>query len=119
MKKKITVSIEEEVLTAARRHADKRGPSVHALVSEFLADLQEGEERMRQARRRLQELSERPQARIDSTSWTRDELWFRHPEAQERITEAEDDFAAGRSTRTETTEDARALLDDLKKQPTC
>lgn len=47
----------------------------------------------------------------------RDQLWFHHPEVQERITEAEDDFAAGRSTRTETPEEAQAFLDELKERP--
>jgi AbrB family looped-hinge helix DNA binding protein len=45
----------------------------------------------------------------------RDQLWFHHPEMQERIGRAESDFAAGRSTRTETPEEAQAFLDSLKK----
>lgn len=45
----------------------------------------------------------------------RDQLWFHHPEVRERLTEAEDDFAAGRSTRTETPEEAQAFLDALKE----
>ncbi len=44
----------------------------------------------------------------------KDQLWFHHPEVQRRVGEAEEDFAAGRSTRTETPEDAQAFLDDLK-----
>lgn len=45
----------------------------------------------------------------------RDQLWFHHPEVRERVTEAEDDFTAGRSTRTETPEEAQAFLDALKE----
>src|SRR5436190_20609307 len=44
----------------------------------------------------------------------KDQLWFHHPEMQKRIGRAESDFAAGRSTRTETPEEAQALLDSLK-----
>jgi hypothetical protein len=43
-----------------------------------------------------------------------DQLWFHHPEMQARIAEAEADFREGRSTRTETPEEAQAFLDSLK-----
>jgi bifunctional DNA-binding transcriptional regulator/antitoxin component of YhaV-PrlF toxin-antitoxin module len=46
----------------------------------------------------------------------RDQLWFHHPEVQERVERAESDLAAGRSTRTETPEEAQAFLDTLKKK---
>jgi len=45
----------------------------------------------------------------------RDQLWFHHPDVQERVAEAEADFAAGRSTRSATPEDAQAHLDRLKE----
>lgn len=44
-----------------------------------------------------------------------DQLWFDHPEMRARIARAEDDFERGRSIRTETPEQAQALLDGLKK----
>jgi AbrB family looped-hinge helix DNA binding protein len=44
----------------------------------------------------------------------KDQLWFHHPEMQERIGRAESDLAAGRSTRTKTPEEAQAFLDTLK-----
>jgi AbrB family looped-hinge helix DNA binding protein len=44
----------------------------------------------------------------------RDQLWFHHPGMQERIGRAESDFATGRSTRTDTPEEAQTLLDSLK-----
>lgn len=46
----------------------------------------------------------------------RDQLWFHHPEVQERVAEAEADFREGRFTRTETPEDAQAYLDRLKER---
>lgn len=46
----------------------------------------------------------------------RDQLWFHHPEIQERIARAEEDFAAGRSTKTSSPEEAQAFLDHLKQQ---
>jgi hypothetical protein len=46
-----------------------------------------------------------------------DQLWFHHPEMQARIRRAEEEFASGRSTRTETPAEAQAFLDNLKKKP--
>lgn len=46
----------------------------------------------------------------------KDQLWFRHPEMQGRIAEAEADFLEGRSTSTTTVEEAQAHLDSLKKR---
>ena len=46
----------------------------------------------------------------------KDQLWFHHPEMQERIAKSEADFAAGRATWTETPEQAQAFLDSLKKK---
>jgi AbrB family looped-hinge helix DNA binding protein len=45
-----------------------------------------------------------------------DQLWFHDPEMRARIARAEDDFAWGRSIRTETPEQAQALLDGLKEK---
>jgi AbrB family looped-hinge helix DNA binding protein len=54
---------------------------------------------------------------VPATLLPNDQLWFHHPEMQARIARAEEDFARGRSTRTETPEQAQAFLDGLKKQP--
>jgi len=45
-----------------------------------------------------------------------DQRWFYHPEMQARISQAERDFAEGRSIRTETPDEARAFLDSLKRR---
>ena len=54
---------------------------------------------------------------VPATLIPRDQLWFHHPEMQARIEEAESDIRAGRVTRTETPEEAQALLDSLKGKP--
>jgi hypothetical protein len=72
--KNITLAVDEGVLAVARRYAVEHDSSVNALVREFLASIAEREDRARQARKRLRELSERSSARIGSASWTRDEL---------------------------------------------
>lgn len=45
----------------------------------------------------------------------KDQLWFHHPEMERRVAQAEADFRQGRSTSVENPEDAKALLDRLKK----
>lgn len=53
---------------------------------------------------------------VPATLIPNDQLWFHHPEMQARIVRAEEDFKAGRFTRTETPEQAQAFLDGLKKK---
>lgn len=43
-----------------------------------------------------------------------DQRWFHHPEMQARIADAEADIREGRCTRTNTLDEAQALLDSLK-----
>lgn len=52
---------------------------------------------------------------VPATLVPNDQLWFHHPEIQTRVARAEADFAEGRSTRTNTPEEAQSLLDGLKK----
>jgi AbrB family looped-hinge helix DNA binding protein len=52
---------------------------------------------------------------VPATLVPNDQLWFHHPEMQARVARAERDFAEGRSTRTQTPEEAQALLDGLKQ----
>jgi Family of unknown function (DUF6364) len=75
--KNVTLSVDEEVLSAVRRYAAERNSSVNALVREFLAGIAEREDRAKKARRRIRKLSERSEARIGSKSWSRDELHAR------------------------------------------
>ncbi|HEY3351532.1 MAG TPA: AbrB/MazE/SpoVT family DNA-binding domain-containing protein [Thermoanaerobaculia bacterium] len=46
----------------------------------------------------------------------KDQIWFYHPEMQERIRKAEESIAAGRAARTRTPEEALAHLDGLKRR---
>src|SRR5687767_10205204 len=45
----------------------------------------------------------------------RDQVWFAHPEMQERISEALDDITSGRTTRIAKRSDVRPSLNKLKK----
>jgi hypothetical protein len=72
--KNITLSVDEEVLGAARRHAAARNSTVNALVREFLGNLAAHEDRARLARVRLRELSEQSVGELGRKDWTRDDL---------------------------------------------
>lgn len=72
--KNITLAIDEDVLAAARRYAMERNSSVNALVRDHLSEIARREDRARNARKRLLELSKRSRARIGKKSWTREEL---------------------------------------------
>lgn len=45
----------------------------------------------------------------------KDQLWFYHPEMQERVAQAEADFREGRFTRADTPEEAQRVLDSMKE----
>ena len=75
--KNVTLSVDEEVLSAVRKYAAERNSSVNALVREFLGAIAEREDRAKQARKRIRELSDSSEGRIGAKSWTRDELHAR------------------------------------------
>jgi hypothetical protein len=72
--KNITLSVDERVLAAVRRHAAERATSVNQLVRGFLTGIAEREERAQHTRQRIRELSDRSNARVGERSWTRGEL---------------------------------------------
>src|SRR5215472_3622944 len=55
--KNITLSVDENVLSAVRRHAAERNSTVNALVREYLTNLAAHADRGRVAKARLQQLS--------------------------------------------------------------
>ena len=72
--KNITLSVDEEVLSAVRKHAVAHSTSVNQLVRDYLGEIARRENRARNARRRLRALSNRSTAKIGRASWTREEL---------------------------------------------
>ncbi|MGH9659249.1 MAG: CopG family transcriptional regulator [Bryobacteraceae bacterium] len=72
--KNITLSVDENILSAVRRHAAERNSSVNALVRGFLAGLAAHEDRAKRARARLRQLSEHTQGRMGKKTWTREDL---------------------------------------------
>ena len=70
----ITLSLDEDILTAVRRHAAERNSTVNALVREYLTNLAAHEDRAKSARSRLRKLSEQSQGRLGKKTWSRAEL---------------------------------------------
>jgi hypothetical protein len=72
--KNITLSVDENVLIAVRRYTAERNSSVNALVREYLGSVAQHEDRARQARKRLQELSQQSQGQLGDKTWGRENL---------------------------------------------
>jgi hypothetical protein len=76
-KQNLTLTVEEDLLLAARKIALDRRTSVNQLVREFLLSLVEMSGRRRIARACLEEISERGVVEIGEKTWTRDSLYER------------------------------------------
>ncbi len=72
--KNITLSVDEQVLSAARRYASEQGSSVNSLVQEFLSSISRHQNQASEARKQVCEMSHESKARIGSASWSRDEI---------------------------------------------
>jgi hypothetical protein len=72
--KNITLSVDDKVLAEVRRYAAECDSSVNRLVRDFLARIADTNNRARNARRRIGELSDRSTARIGTISWDRNSL---------------------------------------------
>lgn len=70
----ITLSVDDDVLAAVRRHAAERNSSVNAMVREYLTNLAAHDDRARRARTRLRQLSRQSKGKLGERNWTRDEL---------------------------------------------
>lgn len=62
--KNITLSVDENILAAVRRHAAERDSTVNALVREYLTGLPAHEDRAKRARARLRQSSMQSQGRL-------------------------------------------------------
>jgi len=72
--KNITLSVDENVLAAVRRHAAEHNSTVNALVREYLTNLATHEDRANRARARLRQLSRESQGRLGKKTWSREGL---------------------------------------------
>jgi hypothetical protein len=75
--KNITLSVDDDVLAAVRRHAAERNSTVNALVREYLTSLVQHRDRARRARARLRQLTKQSQGRLGKKTWSREDLYER------------------------------------------
>ena len=73
----ITLSVDENVLAAVRRYAADQNSTVNGLVREYLTNLAAQEDRAKNARARLRELSAQSVGRLGKKTWTRGDLYDR------------------------------------------
>ena len=73
----ITLSVDEKVLAAVRRYAADQNSTVNGLVRDYLTNLAAQEDRAKNARARLRELSDQSDGRLGKKTWTRDDLYDR------------------------------------------
>lgn len=74
MSKNITLAIDEAVLAQVRRIAAEQNTSVNAMVRDYLTQLATREDRVKEAMRNLETLSENSALEVGSGTWSRDEL---------------------------------------------
>ena len=72
--KNITLSVEEEVISAVRRYAAGRDRTVNGLVRDYLREIASREDKVKAARTQIRELSLQSTARLGKARWTREEL---------------------------------------------
>jgi len=70
----LTLTIDEDLLRAARRIALDRNTSVNRMVREYLTETVRGKERERAAVAGLDRLFRTTKGRVGRVSWTRNEL---------------------------------------------
>ena len=74
MTKNITLSVDEQVLSAVRRYAAEHDATVNSLVRDYLTEIAGREDRAAKARKRIRALSKKSPAQIGKRTWRRDEL---------------------------------------------
>lgn len=70
----ITLKIDDELLDKARKLAEKKNTSLNAVVREMIRDFVRSDTETQDVINGLNDFYQRCSARMDSKSWTRDEL---------------------------------------------
>ena len=74
MQRNLTLTLDEELLKAARKAALDRNTSVNQLVRDYLARLVRETDQRQAALGRLDELFRTSQVKVGRRTWTRDDL---------------------------------------------
>ena len=77
MNRNLTLTIDEDLLRAARKVALDRNTSVNGLVREYLTEITMQADRRAEARATLEKFFEERPLRLGKVTWTRDDLYDR------------------------------------------
>lgn len=77
MKRNLTLTLDEDLLKAARKAALDRNTSVNQLVREYLEGLVQQSDRRKAALADIQEMFRTTKIQIGKRNWTRDDLYER------------------------------------------
>lgn len=69
----LTLSVPDDLLNKARKHAVTRGVSLNALIRDYLSDLTGRDERLRRSTQQFLELSSIHEGKIEK--WKREDLY--------------------------------------------
>lgn len=81
VQRNLTLTIDEQVLRAARKIAIDRNSSVNQMVRDYLNELVKDPAQAETAAARFRNLVKKSRARIGSSSWKRDELYDRRADS--------------------------------------
>lgn len=71
---RISFSVPDDILAAARQYAASKGTTVNALVCKYFRSVAHEQDRLERARAAILELSNQTKSRVGKITWTRDEL---------------------------------------------
>lgn len=77
MSRNLTLTIDEDLLLAARKLALDKNTSVNAMVRDYLADITTQAQKRAEARATLEQFFQERRGRVGEITWTRDELYDR------------------------------------------
>jgi hypothetical protein len=74
VQKNLTLTIDDDILRAARKMALDRNTSVNRLVRDYLAELVSEKDKRKAAVERLHKIFQEPGVKIGPITWTREDL---------------------------------------------
>jgi hypothetical protein len=75
--KNVTLAMNEDDLAAARRYAAERNTTLNRLIRDYVHQIAVSEDRLRQARQKIRQLSRESTGKVGPITWNRDDLHAR------------------------------------------
>jgi hypothetical protein len=75
--KNVTLAVDAEDLAAARRYAAEQNTTLNRLIRDYVHQIAVNDDRLRQARQKIGQLSRESTGKVGPITWTRDDLYAR------------------------------------------